>query len=63
MRSIRFLAAAAMAACAGVSASAGEPHVPAPDAPHPRWARTYAEALAEGRARGCVVFATFHLDG
>ena len=30
---------------------------------HLRWARTYAAAMAEAKARGCVVFATFHEDG
>ncbi len=31
--------------------------------PHLRYARSYAEAMAEARERGCVVFATFHSDG
>jgi hypothetical protein len=31
--------------------------------PRLRWAHSYAEALAEARDRGCVVFATFHGDG
>jgi hypothetical protein len=30
---------------------------------HLRWSRTYAGAMAEAKARGCVVFATFHEDG
>ena len=32
-------------------------------APVLRWAHSYADALAEARERGCVVFATFHGDG
>jgi hypothetical protein len=28
-----------------------------------RCARSYAEAMAEAKDRGCVVFATFHADG
>jgi hypothetical protein len=32
-------------------------------APRLRCARGYAEALAEAKDRGCVVFATFHSDG
>ena len=28
-----------------------------------RCAHSYAEALAEAKDRGCVVFATFHEDG
>ena len=31
--------------------------------PRLRWAHSYADALAEARDRGCVVFATFHEDG
>lgn len=31
--------------------------------PRLRWAHSYADALAEARDRGCVVFATFHGDG
>ena len=31
--------------------------------PHLRYARSYAEAMAEAKERGCVVFATFHKDG
>jgi hypothetical protein len=30
---------------------------------HLRWSRTYAGAMAEAKARGCVIFATFHEDG
>ena len=30
---------------------------------HLHWARTYAGAMAEAKARGCVIFATFHEDG
>ena len=30
---------------------------------HLRWSRTYAAAMAEAKARGCVIFATFHEDG
>ena len=33
------------------------------DAPHLRYARSYADAMAEAKERGCVVFATFHEDG
>jgi hypothetical protein len=32
-------------------------------AAHLRWARTYAAAMTEAKARGCVIFATFHSDG
>ena len=31
--------------------------------PHVRYAHSYAEAMAEAKERGCVVFATFHEDG
>ena len=30
---------------------------------HLRWAHSYAAAMAEAQARGCVIFATFHEDG
>ena len=30
---------------------------------HVRYAHSYAEAMAEAKERGCVVFATFHEDG
>jgi hypothetical protein len=31
-------------------------------APHLRYAKTYAEAVAEARDRHAVIFATFHKD-
>jgi hypothetical protein len=30
---------------------------------HLRYAHSWAEAIAEAKDRGCVVFATFHADG
>ncbi len=35
----------------------------APTGPHLTWAHSFADAMAEARERGCVVFATFHEDG
>ena len=32
-------------------------------AKHLHWAHSYAAAMAEAKARGCVIFATFHEDG
>lgn len=34
-----------------------------PEGPHLRYAHSYAEAMAEAKERGCVIFATFHKDG
>ena len=31
--------------------------------PHLRYAHSYAEAMAEAKDRGCVIFATIHEDG
>ena len=31
--------------------------------PHLRLAHSYAEAMAEAKDRGCVIFATVHEDG
>ncbi len=46
---------------------ASVPAVAKTDAPKPagtlRCAHSYAEALAEAKDRGCIVFATFHEDG
>ena len=33
------------------------------DGPHLRYARSYADAMAQAKERGCVVLATFHEDG
>lgn len=35
---------------------------PDPNAPKLQYARTYAEAMEEAKARHCVIFATFHRD-
>ena len=32
------------------------------DGPVVRWSHTYAAAMEEAKARGCVVFATFHAE-
>jgi len=35
----------------------------APDGPSLRYAKVYADALAEAKDRGCALFLTFHGDG
>lgn len=30
---------------------------------HLQWAKSTADAMAEARERGCVIFATYHGDG
>ena len=50
-----------------VLAVVGTPAAAKTDAPKAvqvlRCAHSYAEALAEAKDRGCVIFATFHRDG
>jgi hypothetical protein len=64
MRSARAAGAAVLAFAAALPAAAKtDEAAPKADGSHLKWARSYAEALAEGRERGCAVFATFHEDG
>ena len=52
-----------VAAFAGPAAAKTEEKPKSADAAHIRYAHSYAEAMAEARERGCVVFATIHEDG
>jgi len=47
----------------GRAAAKDEPKAVAPAASHLRYAKSCAEAMAEARERGCVIFATYHGDG
>ena len=65
---LRSLAVAALVLVTSPLASAKtEPEAaakkPAADAPPIRFAHTYAQAMAEAKDRGCIVFATMHMDG
>jgi hypothetical protein len=59
----RLAALVAILAVAGPAAAKTEEKPKATEGPHLRYARSYAEAMAEAKERGCVVFATFHEDG
>ena len=50
-------------AFAGSASAKTDDKAKAADSPHPRYAHSYAEALAEAKERGCVIFATLHEDG
>ena len=50
-------------AFSGPAAAKTEEKPKAAEGPHVRYAHSFAEAMAEARERGCVVFATFHEDG
>ena len=70
MRTSRWVAAGAIAlgllSFAAIPAAAKDDPKAAKDkkpAAPPRWAHSYAAAIAEAKERGCVVFATFHADG
>jgi hypothetical protein len=41
----------------------GDAKTTAASGPHLRYAKSCAEAMAEARERGCVIFATYHGDG
>ena len=59
----RSLAAAGVALLAAAAALPASAKTDAKKvAPHLDWAHTYAQALEEARERGCVIFATFHID-
>ena len=64
-----FLAALALAVTSGSVAVKDDPpktDAKAKDAPAGatlRYAKTYADAVAEAKDRGCVAFLTFHGDG
>ena len=53
----------AVGALAGPAAAKTEEKPKAVEGAHVRYAHSFAEAMAEARERGCVVFATFHEDG
>jgi len=61
---LSLVAASALVAFAAVSASAKTDAKSAAkkDPAHPRWAHSYEAALAEAKARGCVVFVTLHAE-
>ena len=60
---LRFVLTALALAVASTASAKNEDEKSDATGGHLRWARTYAAAMAEARARGCVVFATFHEDG
>ncbi len=59
----RLLAALSLVALAAPAAAETQAKDAKEGGPHLRYARSYAEAMAEAKDRGCVVFATFHEDG
>lgn len=61
---IRLLAAAGilLAGLAVWPAHAADKDTAKKKGPFLRYQHSYAEALAEAKERGCVVFATFHID-
>jgi hypothetical protein len=62
MRTVPWVAAVAIALLGGVASAKTDPK--APKKPQVlRVAHSYADAMAEAKDRGCVVFATFHEDG
>lgn len=63
------LLACCLTAPGGVASAKDEPPAAgakdkaAPEGPTLRYAKVYADAIAEARDRGCVLFLTFHGDG
>jgi hypothetical protein len=63
-RAFSWVAAAAVVLAGGLAAAKTDdkPAATTPGA-HPRYAKSLADAMAEAKERGCVVFATVHEDG
>jgi hypothetical protein len=56
------VAAAALAVAAAVPASAKDKDKDSKKTTPLRYQHTWAEATEEAKARGCVIFANFHID-
>lgn len=62
--SLRIVGVAALAVAAALPALAAKDPKEAKkkDGPVLRYQHTYAAAIEEAKERGCVIFATFHID-